>query len=75
MVHGCMVYTELAPRWLQFHVAPAMPALKYTTSVDIKKRKEEKRKEKKKRYKKLVTHAEPQASAVSLLKRTENSAI
>ena len=35
MVHGCMVYTELAPRWLQFHVAPAMPALKYTTSVDI----------------------------------------
>ena len=27
MVHGCMVHTELAPRWLQFHVAPAMPAL------------------------------------------------
>ena len=26
-VHGCMVYTELAPRRLQFHVAPAMPAL------------------------------------------------
>ena len=74
MVHGCMVYTELAPRWLQFHVAPAMPALKYTTSVDIKNRKEEKRKEKK-RYKKLVTHVEPQASAVSLLKRAENSAI
>ena len=71
MVHGCMVYTELAPRWLQFHVAPAMPALKYTTSVDIKKRK----RKKKKRYKKLVTHVEPQASAVSLLKRAENSAI
>ena len=68
MVHGCMVYTELAPRWLQFHVAPAMTALKYTTSVDIKKKK-------KKRYKKLVTHVEPQASAVSLLKRAENSAI
>ena len=48
MVHGCMVYTELAPRWLQFHVAPAMPVLKYTTSVDIKKRKEEKKKKKKK---------------------------
>ena len=61
-----MVYTELAPRWLQFHVAPAMPALKYTTSVDIQKT----------RYKKkLVTHVEPQASAVSLLKRAENSAI
>ena len=24
---GCMVYTGLAPRRLQFHVAPAMPAL------------------------------------------------
>ena len=30
---------------------------------------------KKTRYKKLVTHVEPQASAVSLLKRAENSAI
>ena len=27
MVHSCMVYTELALRWLQFHMAPAMPAL------------------------------------------------
>ena len=27
MVYGCMVYTELAARRLQFHVAPAMPAL------------------------------------------------
>ena len=27
MVHGCMVYTALAPRWQQFHVAPATPAL------------------------------------------------
>ena len=27
MVHGCMVHTELVPRWLQFHVARAMPAL------------------------------------------------
>ena len=66
-MHGCMVYTELAPRWLQFHVAPAMPALKYTTSVDIQKTRYKK--------KKLVTHVEPQASAVSLLKRAENSAI
>ena len=62
-----MVYTELAPRWLQFHAAPAMPALKYTTSVDIRERKKKK--------KKLVTHVEPQASAMSLLKRAENSAI
>ena len=37
MGHGCMAYTEAAPRRLQFHVAPAMPALKYTTSVDIVK--------------------------------------
>ena len=27
MEHGCMVYTGHAPRQLQFHVAPAMPAL------------------------------------------------
>ena len=50
MEHGCIVYAEFAPRWLQFHVAPATPALKYTTSVDIKKIK--------KRYKKLVTQVE-----------------
>ena len=60
-----MVYTELAPRRLQFHVAPAMPALKYTTSVDIQKT----------RYEKLVTHVAPHASTMSLLKRAENSAI
>ena len=59
MVHGCTVYTELAPRRQQFHVAPAMPA------VDIQKM----------RYKKLVTHVESHARAVSLLKRAENSAI
>ena len=57
-----MVYTELAPRRLQFHVAPAMPAL------DIKKQKQ-------KRAIKLVTHVQTHASAVSLLKRAENSAI
>ena len=38
---------------------------KYTTSVDVKK----------KRAIKLVTHVEPHASAASLLKRAENSAI
>ena len=65
MEHGCKVYTGLAPRRLQFYVAPAMPALKYTTSVDIQKT----------RYKKLVTHVELHVSAVSLLKRAENSAI
>ena len=65
MGHGCMVYTELAPRWQQFHVAPAMPALKYTASVDIHET----------RYEKLVTHVESHASAVSLFKRAENSAI
>ena len=57
--------TELAQRQQQFHVAPAMPVLKYTTLVDIKKT----------RYKKLVTHVESHASSVSLLKRAENSTI
>ena len=60
-----MVYTELKPRRQQFHVAPAMPTLKYTTSVDIQKT----------LYKKLVTHVESHASAVSQLKRAENSAV
>ena len=60
-----MVYTDLSPRRLQFHVAPDMPALKYTTSVDIQKT----------RYKKLVTRVESHASAMSLLKRAESSAI
>ena len=32
-----MAYTELALRQQQFHVAPAMPALKHTASVDIQK--------------------------------------
>ena len=61
MEQGCVVYTELAPRRQQFHVTPAMPALKYTTSVDIQKT----------RYKKLVTHVESYASAVSLLESGE----
>ena len=60
-----MVYTKLVPRQQQFHVTQAMPELKYTTSVDIKK----------KCYKKLATHVEPQVSAVSLFKRAESSAI
>ena len=58
-----MVYTGLAPRRLQFHVAPAMPAL----SVDIQQQQ--------KRAIKLVTHVKPHASAMSLLKRAENSTI
>ena len=42
-----------------------MPALKYTTSVDIKKQ------NKKTRNKKLVIHVESHASAVSLLESGE----
>ena len=38
---------------------------KYTTSVEIQKT----------RYKKLVIHVEPHATAISLFKRVENSAI
>ena len=54
---------------------------KYTTSVDIKKKHTLKNNNNnnnnnnKKRYKKLVTQVEPHVSAVSLLKRAENSAI
>ena len=51
-----MVYRELAPRRLQFHVAQPMPVLKYTTSVDIQKTRDKKR----------VTHVESHASAVSV---------
>ena len=65
MVRGCMVSTELVLRRQQFHVAPAMPALKYTTLLDIQKM----------HYKKLVTHVKSHVSAVSLLKRAENSAM
>ena len=60
-----MVYTELALRWQQFHVAPAVPALKYNTSVTIKKT----------RYEKQITRVESHVSAVSLLKRAENSTV
>ena len=61
MVHGCMVYTELAPRRQQFHVTSAMAArFKYTTLLDIQKR-----------AKKLVTHVESHASAVSLFESGE----
>ena len=47
---------------------------KYTTSVDIEKR-AIKNKNKNKNAIKLVTHVEPDASTVSLLKSAENSAI
>ena len=56
-----MVYTELALRRQQFREAPAMPALKYTTSVDIQKM----------HYKKQVTHVDSHVSAVSLLESGE----
>ena len=61
MVHGCMVYTELAPRRLQFHVAPAMPALQVHHFGGYSKT----------RYKKLFTHVESHACAVSLLESGE----
>ena len=67
-----MVYTELAPRRQQFHAAPAKPVLKYTTSMDIQKQQQQQTKT---LYKKLVTHVESHASAVSLLKLAGNSAI
>ena len=62
-----MVYTGLAPRCCSFMWHHPCQRCKYTTSVDIKN--------KKKHYKKLVTHVELCASALSLLKGAENSAI
>ena len=62
MKRGCMVYTELALRQLQFQPCQCC---KNTTSEDIQKM----------CYKKLVTHVEPHVSAVSLPKRAESSVI
>ena len=73
-----MVYTEPAPRRLQFLVAPAMSALQvhhfggYSKITPPQKKQKTK---KQPRYIKLVIQVEPHASAVSLLKRAENSAI
>ena len=48
----------------------------FTWCAVLQERKKEKKKERKKtRYKNLVTHVESHASAVSLLKRAENSYI
>ena len=60
-----MVYTELAPRRQQFHVAPAMPALKVHHFGGYSKN----------AHKNLFTDVKSHASAVSLFKRAENSAI
>ena len=57
-----MVYTELVLRQQQFHVAPATYVHHFGGYS-------------KTCYKKLVTHVESHASAVSLLKRAENSTI
>ena len=55
--HGCMVYTEFVLRQQQFHVGPAMPALQAHHFDGYSEM----------HYKKLVTHVESHASAVSLL--------
>ena len=58
-VTWCVVVwcTQNAPRRQQFHVAPAMPALYVHLFSGYSKT----------RYKKLVTHAESHANAVSLI--------
>ena len=61
MVHGCMVYTELAPRWQQFQMATAMSVLQVHHFGEYLKT----------RYNKLVTHVESHASAVSLVESGE----
>ena len=57
MVHGCMVYTEHS----EMAAVSCGKRCKYTTSMDTKKT----------RYKKLFTHVESHASAVSLLESGE----
>ena len=61
MVYGGMVYTERVETAAVSCGTSHVSAVKYTTSVDIQKT----------RYKKLVTHAESHASAVSLLESGE----
>ena len=53
--------SQNVPRWQQIHVAKPYKPCTYTTLVDIQKM----------CYKKLVTHVEAHASAVSLLQGTE----
>ena len=60
-----MVYTELAPRRQQFHVAPAMPALLVHHFGGYSRA----------RYKKVVIHVESHASAVSLVESGEEGHI
>ena len=72
LLYGWMVYTELAPRRQQFHVAqatqqPESVISTYTTSVDLKNT----------RYKKdTVTHSESHATCAQwVCSRAENSAV
>ena len=61
MVHGCMVYTERA------EMAAVSCGTSHASAVSTRLRWILKEKKEKTRYKKLVTHAESHASAVSLL--------
>ena len=60
MVHGCMVYTERA-EMAAVSCGTSRASAEYTTLVDIQKT----------RYKKLFTHVELHASALSLLESGE----
>ena len=62
-MHGCVVYTERAEMAAVFWWHQPCQRCKYTSSVDIPP--------KKTRYKKLFTHVESHASAVSLLESGE----
>ena len=77
LVHGWMVYTELAPKRQQFHVAQSYAATKeryqYTTSVDIKNTRYKKKKKKKK---KGYTHSQSHTTCAQwVTSRAEKSAI
>ena len=70
MAHSCMVYTERAETAVVSYGTSHANAVSTPLRWILKKKKKAM-----KSYKKLVTHTEPHASAVSLLERSENSAM
>ena len=67
-MHACMVYTELAPRRQQFHVAPAMQQQNSTviTSLEIQRA----------MCKATVTHSESRKTGEQqICSETDNSAV
>ena len=76
LVHGWMVYTELAPRRQQFHVAPAMQQPKSAISTPLPRILIIRAIKNKKIKKDTITHSESHATCAQwVCSRAENSAI